>query len=105
MSLNIYPVQLFTKRGWFSPGVHLIGPALFTLVLLLMLAIGVTCLVNATGWINKPFAGFLFYEFPGVGSFGDYRWAGFQAGVHYRDVIVEIDDHKIYSGKDIQKIV
>lgn len=83
----------------------LISKLSFVLLVLGMLLIGTVCLVHSIMWIDKPFAGFLYYQFPEVGSFGDYQWSGLKAGVHYRDVILEVNGRPISMGKDIQAIV
>ena len=96
----------FFKRGKSSEAVvHLISPILFTLIVLFMLIIGGVSLQNALGVIGRPFAGFLFYDYRVVGSFGDYEWPGLQAGIRHRDVLLEVNGRRISSGRDVQNIV
>jgi len=88
----------FTGGAWVSR---------MLVVCLFVFALGLSalCLVHATQLIGKPFAGFLLYDFPGVGSFGDYEWAGIQAGVRYRDVILGVNGERVYTGADVHRIV
>ena len=79
--------------------------AAFGVIVLAMLALAVVCVRDAVGWIDKPFAGFLFYEFPVVGSFGEREWPGMQAGLRYRDVVLEVNGRPISSGREIQQAV
>jgi class 3 adenylate cyclase len=73
----------------------------FALLLLFIVAVGVTCVIHTIQWIDRPFAGFLFYSFPGVGSLGDFEWPGYRAGVHYRDVILKVNDRDIATGAEV----
>lgn len=77
----------------------------FILVVLVMITLAVICLKDAIGWIGKPFPGFLYYEFPVVGSYGHYEWPGTRAGIRYRDVVISVNDRKVSSGRDIEKII
>jgi hypothetical protein len=68
----------------------------------------VTTLVTltlATSWINKPFAGFLIYKFPYVGSFGIPSWPGYEAGLRFLDRIVAVDGHRIESGAEVVDLI
>jgi class 3 adenylate cyclase len=78
---------------------------LFVAVVITCLVVGSISLLNAIKWIDKPFAGFLYYKIPNVGSTGNYQWPGVQAGLQYRDVILEVNGQKIFTGDDIQAIV
>jgi len=105
MGLYPYPAKSPTQVGWAMTLQRHLGPILFSLVVIFMLISGVMCLTQAIRMIDSPFPGFLVYDYPIVGSFGDYEWPGFQAGVHYRDVILEVNDRQISSGNDIQEVV
>jgi len=83
----------------------LISKISFLLLVLGMLVMGTLCVVHSVLWIDKPFAGFLYYQFPGIGSYGDFEWPGLKAGVHYRDVILEVNGRPIAMSKDIKEIV
>jgi class 3 adenylate cyclase len=85
--------------------VRLIGPAVFSLIVLSMLTIAVLCLASAAGRVGKPFASFLYHQSHDVGSVNDREWAGVQAGVRYRDVILEVNGRKVHSGNEIEEIV
>ena len=90
-------------RAWTS--VRGRGFRVFALIVAFMLCIALVCLVYSIRLIGSPFAGFLFYAFPGVGSFGDFEWPGFQAGVRYQDIIQEVDGRKVSTSEEVQRIV
>jgi len=109
-----FPVGLSVAKGRGSPmmvkfyGTHfrrLLGPSLVSLIFVFMLSIGTMTLFHAIPMIDRPFAGFLYYSVPLAGSFGDYEWPGFQAGVQYRDLILEVNNQKVTSGREIDEIV
>src|SRR5688572_8862631 len=78
---------------------------MFVLLVAFMLIVATICLVYSVRLIGDPFAGFLFYAFPAVGSFGDFQWPGFQAGVRYQDIIEEVAGQKVSTSRDVQQIV
>src|SRR3989304_4460242 len=61
----------------------------------------VVSLMNALSWINKPFAGFLTYHPPYVGSLGLKEWPGTRGGLKYLDRIVSVDGRPVQKGRDI----
>jgi len=76
------------------------------LVVLIVLGIitGVVCIVSfATplSWLNKPFAGFLIYDPPYVGSYSTDDWPGPKAGLKFLDRIVAVDGQPVYKGQDV----
>ena len=66
-----------------------------------MLAIGITSLVCALSWINKPYAGFLMFTFPRVGSMSETDWYGSKAGLRNNDQVLEINGKAIFRGKEV----
>lgn len=77
----------------------------FFLVVLVMITFAGICLKDTIAWIGKPFPGFVYYEFPVVGSYGHYEWPGTRAGIRYRDVILAVNDRTVSSTRDIEKII
>jgi serine phosphatase RsbU (regulator of sigma subunit) len=70
----------------------------------LMVIITVFCFISALFWLNKPFAGFLIYDFPYVGSMGDREWTGVKAGLKFLDRIVEVEGKPVWEGRDVVNI-
>ncbi len=70
-----------------------------------MAAVCVLSFVTPLSWINKPFAGFLVYEPPYVGSYSVQGWPGRQAGLKFLDRILAIDGESVWSGKDVTQAV
>jgi sigma-B regulation protein RsbU (phosphoserine phosphatase) len=68
-------------------------------------AIYITSLVSALSWLNKPFAGFLVYYPPYVGSLSLADWPGRQAGLKYLDRIVSVDGRPVQTGQDVVNAV
>jgi len=93
------------KSLFFKMHTHQWGLLVFAMLILVMVGLATVCLVHGISWIDKPFAGFLFFEFAGVGSIGDYDWPGHKAGVHYRDIILDVNHEPVFSGTDIWKII
>ena len=100
---EVNPFRIFSLKH--LPAKIVFSRLLFTALLTYMLVISTLCLVHGLRWIDKPFAGFLFFEFPAVGSLGNPEWPGIRAGMHYRDVILEANGQRVYTGKDIWRIV
>lgn len=105
MKMNFYSVKFMMMKRWSKPLIHLIGPAILSFIIIFMLLVGIVCFKHATGWIDKPFAGLLFYGYPIVGSFGDSEWPPFKAGVKYRDLILAVNEQRVLSGKEIQEVI
>ena len=76
------------------------------IVVLIALAIltGVVCIISFVtplSWLGKPFAGFLVYDPPYVGSYSMNDWPGRTAGLKFLDRIVSVDGQPVKSGRDI----
>jgi sigma-B regulation protein RsbU (phosphoserine phosphatase) len=78
--------------------------AVFYLLTGVMLFLTVYCFVSAVPWIEKPFAGFLPYDFPYVGSMGNPDWQGNKAGLRFLDRIVSADGQPIWNGRDVVRV-
>src|SRR3989304_6004073 len=85
--------------------IHARGFRVLAVLVAIMLGIAAVSLVHSVRLIGSPFAGFLFYAFPGVGSFGGFKWPGFQAGVRYQDIIQEVNGEKVSTSPQVQQIV
>lgn len=66
-----------------------------------MAALTLVSFFSALGWINKPFAGFLIYTYPHVGSMSARDWPGVRAGLKKDDLILEMQGHAIGSGQEV----
>jgi len=64
-------------------------------------AVYLISLFSSLSWINKPFAGFVVYYSPHIGSLSLKEWPGAQAGLKYLDRIVAVDGHPVRTGQDI----
>jgi len=67
----------------------------------IMIVICVVSFVKALTWLNKPFPGFLIYDFPRVGSMGGADWTGAKAGLKYMERILAADDQPVTKGLDV----
>ena len=70
----------------------------------LMVIMTVFCFISALFWLNRPFAGFLIYDFPYVGSMGDSEWTGVKARLKFLDRIVEVEGKPVWEGRDVVNI-
>lgn len=77
---------------------------LFYLVIILMAVIILAALILSFSWINRPFAGFLIYDYPYVGSLGVQSWPGLQTGLRYLDRIVQVNDRPLRRGKEVVQL-
>ena len=66
-----------------------------------MALILVVSFINALSLLNKPFAGFVVYYSPYVGSLGLKEWPGTRAGLKYLDRIVSADGRPVQTGQDV----
>ena len=82
---------------------HIISRFSFVVLIVALAVIGAICAVHAVSWLDKPFPGFLMFEYGGVGSFGDYGWPSFRAGIKYRDVVVEVDGRPVTTATDVAR--
>lgn len=82
--------------------VHPKIPAFFFYgLIVLMVAVSVISFVNALSWVNKPFAGFLIYHPPYVGSMSIRDWPGRLAGLRFLEEVVSIDGESVIQGHDV----
>ena len=81
-------------------------PAIIFITLsVVAMGISIYCVIKAVQWVNKPFAGFLVYDPPYVGSFSTRDWPGKKAGLTYLDRIITVDWQEVRSGQEIMDIV
>ena len=78
---------------------------LFYGLAILMIVLTLGSFISAVQWINKPFAGFLIYDFPHVGSMGDRQWPGIKAGLRLMDRIISIDGEPVLKGRNVVKMI
>jgi class 3 adenylate cyclase len=76
----------------------------FALVLLFALVSG-TCLIIATRWIDRTFAGFLVNERMVPGNVGRYEWTGTRAGLKYLDRIMAANGQPVSSMRDLEAVL
>jgi len=67
----------------------------------LMAVICVISFVSAVSWVNKPFAGFLTYQEPLVGTINSREWPGPRVGLKFLERIVAVDGQPVRSGQDL----
>jgi sigma-B regulation protein RsbU (phosphoserine phosphatase) len=75
--------------------------AVLAALTLLMAAVCVASFVTPASWLNKPFAGFLVYDPPYVGSYSVEDWPGRRAGLKFLDRIVAVDGAPVWKGQEI----
>jgi sigma-B regulation protein RsbU (phosphoserine phosphatase) len=78
---------------------------LFLGLMILMTVIVAGSLISAAKWINRPFAGFLLYDFPLAGSMNLSDWHGRKAGLQLLDRIVSFDNQEIQEGRDLVQAI
>ena len=78
---------------------------LFYVLTLLVIIISIICFAKALSWVNKPFAGFMLYEMPYVGTYSDRDWPGPKAGLRTLDRIVRVDGQIVLNSNDVIKEV
>jgi class 3 adenylate cyclase/uncharacterized protein YigA (DUF484 family) len=74
-------------------------------VVLMFVVVSVTCLLIASRWIDRPFAGFLANERLVPGNVGRYDWTGTQAGLRYPDKILSANGQPVKSMGDLDAII
>src|SRR5262245_31427369 len=81
--LREYPTSDATRRLAFyvAPGLLIAG----------VLAVGVVALVEATNWVQRPFAGFFFYSSGLVSPMQRSEWQGRKLGIRPGDRVVALD--------------
>jgi adenylate cyclase len=67
----------------------------------LMALVFVICFISALSWINKPFAGFLIYQPPFVGSISVSDWPGREAGLSFLERVITADGKPVAKGQDV----
>lgn len=77
----------------------------FYLLTILMLLVSAISFVSALKWISRPFAGFLIYEHPYVGSMGNAEWLGIKKGLRMMDRIVAADGLPVFNKDDINRLL
>ena len=82
-----------------------LGRAVFLVSILAVLLVAAITIVNASRWINKPFAGFLVNERMYLGNVGQYHWPGTQAGLKYPDKILEANGKPVRSMRDLDEVI
>jgi len=70
----------------------------------MMIVIAAVSFVRAFSWINKPFSGFLIYNFPYVASMGSREWPGPRAGLKFMERIVSVNEKPVTKGIDVVKL-
>ena len=78
---------------------------LFLGLTILMAVIIFGSFVAAVKWVNRPFAGFLLYDFPLTGSMSHSDWPGRKAGLEFLDQVVSYDNQEIKAGRDLVKAI
>jgi serine phosphatase RsbU (regulator of sigma subunit) len=71
----------------------------------LMAVICILSFITPVSWLNNPFAGFLVYEPPYVGSYSLQDWPGRQAGLKFMDRITSVEGTPIWSGHELTEII
>jgi class 3 adenylate cyclase len=72
---------------------------------ILTTAVGIISFATPLSWLNKPFAGFLVYDPPYVGSYSTKDWPGRKAGLKFLDRIVSIDGQPVRKGRDVVEAI
>lgn len=71
----------------------------------LMVLMTMVSLFAALTWVNKPFAGFLAYDYPYVASMGNTEWSGSREGLRFLDRIVAVDGQAIWNSRDLRTLL
>jgi len=69
-----------------------------------MLVVCVVSFASAVWMLNKPFPGFLVYDFPYKGSMGNVAWTGAKADLKLMDRIVSVNGQPVTSGAEVMAI-
>jgi len=77
----------------------------FFALVLTFAVVSATCLLIASRWIDRPFAGFLMNERMVPGNVGRYNWTGTQAGLRYPDKILTANGRPVSSMEDLNAII
>ena len=78
---------------------------LFLGLTILMAVIIIGSFIAAVKWVNRPFAGFLLYDFPLAGSMSLKEWPGRQTGLKILDRVVSFDNQQIQKSSDFVEAI
>jgi len=78
---------------------------LFLGLTILMAVVIIGSFVAAVTWVNRPFAGFLLYDFPLTGSMSQSDWLGRKAGLEFLDRVVSYDNQQIQRSRDFVEAI
>ena len=82
------------------------GRACFAGLVFVLFFIGTICFVNALGWINKPFPGFLINQRMVINGMGQYDWSGTRAGLKgSSDKVLTANGQPLHTSKDLERVV
>jgi len=84
---------------------QVVGRTVFAALVLLFLAVGAKCLLEAVEWINRPFPGFLLNERLVVTGIGRPHWTGTEARLGYPDRITHVNGVQVNSVKELNDVV
>jgi class 3 adenylate cyclase len=87
------------------PATKIISRIILLIMTLFFLIIGLRCFVQALGWIDQPFSGFLVNERLIVTGIGQPQWTGVKAGLRYPDKILQADNKPIRTTRELEKVV
>ena len=77
-----------------------LSPAFYALAAA-MAAITLLCIALSTSWVRRPFAGFLVYDPPYVGSMSLKDWPGTAAGLRFLERVVSVDGKPVVLGRQV----
>jgi sigma-B regulation protein RsbU (phosphoserine phosphatase) len=78
---------------------------LFYAMIASVIVISLISFLSALSWIKKPFAGFLIYDCPYVGSMSLAEWPGRQAGLKFLDRVLAMEVNPVWKGQDVVDLV
>jgi len=78
---------------------------LFYGLALFMLVISAVSLVTAVTWINRPFPGFLIFDFPYIGSMGSRDWPGIASGLKTMERVKAVEGVPVKEGREVLSLV
>jgi class 3 adenylate cyclase len=81
------------------------GRACFAGLVFILFFIGTICFVNALGWINKPFPGFLINQRMVINGMGQYYWSGTRAGLKHPDKVLAANGQPLHTSQDLERVV
>jgi hypothetical protein len=81
------------------------SPLLFYAMIASVIVISLISFLSALSWIKKPFAGFLVYDCPYVGSMSLADWPGRQAGLKFLYRVVAMEGNPVWKGQHVVDFV